>query len=233
MANERKGVYLAMKLLPKRHVCCVLRTATTSHVFGDLIPTSESAARWLCAWPALLGWGRRVNWLFLRVFDSPNKNVRYNLWGIDSSGCLIIVEIATETPRDPFKRFASSFKTRSDHRAWSTRELRARWREYISSDHDLADELTTPYKRDIELAFAKRQAAGNPPPILMVVIGCRADFRLSDKGFKNLLFVEKLAGPSRVVLRAINGRFGRRGMRINCWTPNSSGTRKHSWRRLS
>ena len=220
-----------MKLLPKRYVCCVLRIATTFCVLGDLIPTSESAARWLCAWPALLGWKRRINWLFLRVFDSPNKKACYNLWGIDSSGRLIIVEIRTnptEGPRDPFKGLVSSFKARG----WSTRELRARWREYFRSDRDLADRLSTNYKRDVELAFAKRQAAGNPPPTLVVVVACRADFRLSEKGFKNLLFLEKLAGSSRVALRAINGRFGRRGMRINCWTPRSSSTRKRRWRRL-
>ena len=221
-----------MKLLPKRSVYCVIRIATTFRIFGELIPTSESAARWLCAWPVLLGWGRRVNWLFVRVFDSPNQKARYSLWGIDSSGRLLIVEIRTsrtEALRDPFKSFVSGSENPGEQRTWSTRELRARWRK---SYQDLGGELSTDYKRDVELAFAKRQAAGNPPPILMVVVGCRADFRLSDKGFKNLLFLEKLAGSSRVVLRAINGRFGRRGMRINCWTPRSSSTRKRRWRRL-
>src|SRR5215208_1939820 len=144
-----------MKLLPKRSVYCVLRIATTFRVFGDLIPTSESAVRWLCAWPALLGWRRRVNWLFLRAGDPPNKKARYNLWGIDSSGRLIIVEIRAnraEAPRDPFRSFVSSFNAAGDTRAWSTKELRARWREYLSSDHDLADELSNSYKRDVELA---------------------------------------------------------------------------------
>ena len=111
-----------MKLLPKRSVYCLLRIATTFRVFGDLIPTSESALRWLCAWPALLGWRRRVNWLFLRVRDSRNKKARYNLWGIDSSGRLIVVEIhtnRTEALRDPFRGFLSSFNTPGDTRAWS------------------------------------------------------------------------------------------------------------------
>lgn len=222
-----------MKFLPKRYICCVLRIATTFCVLGDLIPTSESAVRWLCTWPALLGWKRRIYWLFLRVSDSPGKKARFTLWGIDSSGYLIIVEILnrTEAPRDAFRSFVSRFKAFSDHRTWSTRELRARWRDYLSSDRDLPDEFSTSCKREVELAFAKRQAAGNPPPILIVVVACRADFRLSDNGFKNLLFLEKLAGSSRVVLRAINGRFGRRGVRINCWTPRS-GTRKRRWRRL-
>jgi hypothetical protein len=209
--------------------------ATRLCLFGDLIPTSESVARWLCAWPVLLGWGRRVNWLFLRVFDSPNRKAGYTLWGIDSSGRLLIVEIRThrtQTLRDPFRSFVASLKKHGEHHMWSTRELRARWRDYIRSDQNLAGELSTSCKRDVELAFAKRQAAGNPPPILMVVVAYRAEFRLSDNGFKNLLFLEKLAGSSRVVLRTINCRFGRRGMRINCWSPRSSGTRKRGWPRL-
>lgn len=221
-----------MKSLPKRYIHFALRIATRFHVFGDLTPSSKSAARWLCAWPRLLGWQRRVNWLFLRVCASKS---RYTLWGIDSAGRVIIVEVRTDriAVGDPFKGLASHLQSRCDERAWSTSELRATWRESLGAQQQVTDESPASYRRAVEMAFARRQAARNPPPILVVVVGSRrSQFRLSEKGVKNLLFLEKLAGSSRVVLRAINGRFGLTGVRINCWSPRLSRTIKRRSRHL-
>jgi hypothetical protein len=222
-----------MKLLPKRYIRFALRVATRFLVFGDLTPSSKSAAGWLYAWPRLLGWERRVNWLFLRVCASKS---RYNLWGIDSAGQVIIVEVrtnGTDALRDPFRSLASQLKGRCNESSWSSRELRANWRESLGSQHPVADESPAAYRRAVEMAFAKRQAAGNPSPILVVVVGSRrSEFCLSEKGIKNLLWLENLAGSSRVVLRAINGRFGLSGIGIKCWSPRLSRTVKRKSRRL-
>ena len=219
-----------MKVLPSRYIFCALQIATTIRVFGDLIPTSRSAAFWLRAWPRLLGWKRRVNWL--RVSDSAKKS--QNLWGIDSAGNLIIVEIRThrgETLRDPFASLTAHLKTHDDQRAWSTRELRAIWHDSFRSAPQVVA-VTATDKRDVEEAFVKRQAAGNPPPILVVLVSsARCEFRLSDEGLKNLLLLEKLAGSARVALRAISGRFGFRGIRIHCWTPRPTASSNRRWRR--
>jgi hypothetical protein len=214
-----------MKLLPSRYIFCALKIATRIRAFGDLIPSSQSAAFWLCIWPELLGWKRRVYWL--RVSDSARKSGQC-LWGIDSAGNLIIVEIRTnrvETLRDPFKSLTTLFKTHGD-RVWSTRELRAMW------DDCLRAKQASTCEHDVEEAFVRRQAAGNPPPILVVLISsANCGFRLSDEGLKNLLFLETLAGSARVALRAINGRFGIRGIRIRCWSPKPSASKSRRWQR--
>jgi hypothetical protein len=211
-----------MKLLPSRYVFCALQVATTIRAFGDLIPSNRSAVFWLCVWPELLGWKRRIYWL--RDSYSAKKSC-YCLWGIDSAGNLIIVEIRSsrgETLRDPFKSLTFHLKTHRDDHVWSTRELRTVWRECLRSKQKIGD-LTSNYEREIEEAFLKRQAAGNPPPVLIVLVSsARCEFRLSDEGLKNLLFLETLAGSARVALRAISGRFGLKGIRIQCWSPRPS-----------
>lgn len=221
-----------MKLLPSRYVFCALRIATTIRAFGDLIPSSQAAAFWLCVWPGLLGWKRRVSWLFLHVSD-PKKS-RLSLWGIDSAGNLIIVVIRTnrgEALRDPFKGVVFLLKGRCAQRRWSTRELRTSWQASLKSEQRVVIVPST-YKRDVQEAFVKRQAAGNPPPIIIVLVGAaRCEFRLSDEGLKNLLFLEKLAGSARVALRALSGRFGLRGVRIRCWSPRPTASSSRKWRR--
>lgn len=219
-----------MKLLPSRYIFCALQIARTIRAIGDLIPTSRSAACWLCVWPKLLGWKRRVHWL--RASDAAKKS--QSLWGIDSAGNLIIVEIRThrgETLQDPFASLTPHLKTYDEQRPWSAKELRATWYESLKSTPRVID-VTSTNKKDVEEAFVKRQAAKNPPPILVVLVSARWEFRLSDEGLKNLLLVEKLAGSARVALRAISGRFGLRGIRINCWSPRPSASRtRRKWRR--
>jgi hypothetical protein len=220
-----------MKLLPSRYIFCALRIATAMRAYGDLIPSNRSAVFWLCGWPELLGWKRRIYWL--RVGYSAKKSCYY-LWGIDSAGNLIIVEIRSsrgETLRDPFKSLTFHLKTHRDEHAWSTRELRAMWRDCLRSKQKTG-EIASTYEHEIEEAFVRRQAAGNPPPILIVLVSsARCDFRLSDEGLKNLLFLETLAGSTRVILRAINGKFGVRGIRIRCWSPLPSASSTRSRRR--
>ena len=219
-----------MKLLPSRYVFCALRIATRIRAFGDLIPSCQAAVFWLCVWPELLGWKRRVYWL--RVSDSARKSSQC-LWGIDSAGNLLIVEIRNnrgETLRDPFKSLTCHLKAHGE-RTWSTKELRTIWQDCFRSTTTAGD-VASSYEHEIEEALVKRQAAGNPPPVLMVLVSsARCEFRLSDEGLKNLLLLETLAGSAKVALRAINGRFGIRGIRIRCWSPRPSAANNRKWRR--
>ena len=219
-----------MKLLPSRYIFCALQIATTIRAYGDLIPSIRSVVFWLFVWPELLGWKRRIYWL--RDFYLA-KTSCHCLWGIDSAGNLRIVEIRSgrgETLRDPFKSLTFHLKTHREDHTWSTRELRAMWRDCVRSKQKIGVVAST-YEREVEEAFAKRQAAGNPPPILVVLVSSAREFRLSDEGLKNLLFLEKLAGSARVALRAINGRFGLRGIRIRCWSPRPPASSTRRWRR--
>lgn len=218
-----------MKFLPRRYIFCALQIAIRA--CGDLSPSSRSATRWLCKWHRLLGWKRRVYWL--RVSDSAKKSTQ-NLWGIDSAGNLLIVEVRTdrgEALRDPFKGLVSHFKNHGDRRCWSTRELRATWQEFVRTEPAVID-APSAYEDKVEEAFVRRQAAGNPSPIMLVLLSAaRYEFRLSDEGLKNLLFLETLAGSARVALRVINGRLGVRGIRINCWSPRPRTLSNRRWRR--
>lgn len=220
-----------MKLLPNRQMFCALRLTTRMRACGDLIPSCQAAVFWLLVWPELLGWKRRIYWL--RVSDSTGRSGRC-LWGIDSAGNLIIVEIRISrgaTLRDPFKSLTGHLKTYCE-RAWSARELRAIFHDCLRSKQAMACDTASTYERDVEAAFIKRQAAGNPPPVLVVMMrSAQCEFRLSEEGLKNLLLLETLAGSAKVALRAISGRFGVRGIRIRCWSPRPAAANNRRWRR--
>jgi hypothetical protein len=214
---------LAMKLLPKRSVYCVLRVATTACVSGDIIPSPESAAHWVWTWPRLLGWKRSITWLFLPVFDSLGR-AHWSLWGIDSAGWLIIVELESSRGqflKDPFKNFVSHVRTRYDSRALTTRELRAMWHAYLKTHRTVQHKrLTAAYKQAVEHAFALRQAAGNPPPVFVALVAAGGtEVCFSEDGVKNLLLLQELVGSSRVLLRSISGSLRPKRLRIECWSP--------------
>ena len=213
-----------MKHLPHRYVYCVVPDATF-RVYGEIIPSAESAAHWVWTWPRLLGWKRSITWLFLPIFDSFGR-ARWSLWGIDSAGRLIIVELYTDRGqflKDPFKGFVSHVRTRADRRAWTTRELRAMFREYYRLPQPMRHQrLTSSYKQAVEHAFALRQAAGNPPPVFVALVASgETEIRLSEEGVKNLLLLQELVGSSRVLLRAISGSLRPKRFRIRCWSPRS------------
>ena len=67
----------------------------------------ESGTLWVWAFPDLLGWPADIAWLFPRVSnDGPG-----DLWGIDATGDLLIMETKSSTPKkrleDPFQDFAN------------------------------------------------------------------------------------------------------------------------------
>jgi hypothetical protein len=147
------------------------------------------------------------------------------LWGIDSAGQLIVVEAKTDRGQavdDPFKSLLGDVQTGSEQQAWATRVLRARWRESFLAQQNLPDELSVSHKRAIERAFDVRRAAGDPPPVFVVLVPSRrSSLYLSEQGLRNLWLLQELVGSSRILLRAIKGRFRLKRLRIDCWSPHS------------
>lgn len=70
------------------------------------IRLEEYATLWLWAWPQLLGWKARINWLFSPV--TGNRQYPGDLWGIDADGVLIVLETkrrASSRSSNPFEDF--------------------------------------------------------------------------------------------------------------------------------
>src|SRR5947209_2049040 len=69
-----------------------------------LVGWEEPGTFWLWAWPELLDWATEITWLFSPVtgkYPWPG-----DLWGVDASGQLILVETKkTGGPRDHFEDF--------------------------------------------------------------------------------------------------------------------------------
>ena len=103
-----------MKLLPTRHVSFSYPIPLMRGACGDLIPSAESVALWLRAWPGLLGWGPSISWLWPRVVDWRRKS-RSRLWGFDSIASLVIVDIRIDRgdAPDPFEGFVQDIKSGS------------------------------------------------------------------------------------------------------------------------
>jgi hypothetical protein len=77
------------------------------------------------AWPQLLGWPRKINWLFSPVVG--NKKHPGDLWGLDSDGDLLVVETKLDRghAQDPFIDFLH----------YSRSEQRKRCRSGALQDH--------------------------------------------------------------------------------------------------
>lgn len=219
-----------MKVLPNRYVYYAMTLAVDLPASGDFIPSKRSAARLLRTRPDLLGWKRSIYW-FPFLLDNLPKGDRSIFGGIDSAGHLLVVEAKTGRSRtvgdDPFKALLRDVQSGCEHHGLAARTLRARCREFFGGQSELLDKLSTSQKRGIERALDLRDAAGNPPPIFIVLLPSRqAELRLSEKGLKNLWLLEELVGPSKVLLRGIKGKVRLKEVRIDCWSPRSRAVSK-------
>jgi hypothetical protein len=69
-----------------------------------LVHAEEAGTFWVWAWPEILGWPVEITWLFSPV--TGNDRWPGDLWGIDVSGELIILETKRFRPGgDPFEDF--------------------------------------------------------------------------------------------------------------------------------
>lgn len=192
---------------------------------GELTPTEEEASSWLWASPQLLDWPHKIHWLWSHV-DCRKSVAR--LWGIDTTGTLIIVEIRIDRgdAPDPFGHLALETKGSSMARDCTAAALRERWRKCW-----LRDPLETAYGRSVERLLKRRDNSGNPHPVFVgVVASTQPDFRLSRKAQRNLEQLRKRFGDERVRLRVISGTFNARGLRVQCTTANERPGRQRSRR---
>ncbi len=180
---------------------------------GDLTPTEDEASSWLLDSPRLLDWPRKIHWLWSQ--RDPRKTVAC-LWGIDTAGTLIIVEIRKDRgdEPDPYEKLVLETKNRASDRDWAAETLRQQWRKTRAGkpceDTD---------QESVERLLKRRGDVGNPHPVLVgVVASARQEFRLSSKARKNFVRLQKRVGDERVRLSVISGTFGSRGLRVQCKT---------------
>ena len=93
----------------------------------------EEALIWLWWRPDLLGWPRTLEWV-----DSPRCDParRGDLWGIDSSGRLLIIEAVHGTAADPFARLA---EVHAANPAPTVDEIEGCWRPKLAAELAKAD----------------------------------------------------------------------------------------------
>lgn len=118
--------------LPSRSARCATPIVREDRRGGELLPSEESASFLLWAWPRLLGWPRRVNWVFSPVVG--NKSYPGDLWGVDSRGDLLIVEAKLARagrPQDPLADFVPYCSSPVASRLWTAASLRTRWRSLL------------------------------------------------------------------------------------------------------
>lgn len=202
-----------MKHLPNRYINVQLPAPTVRVVCGQLTPSEEFALFWLWDWPRLLGWPLPIVWLRYRI-DARRSAAR--LWGIDSSGALIIVEIRIDRGEipDPFESLVFEVKRPSTNREWTAEALRQKWRKW-----SVGDRRNTQESR-VERSLDRRDDTGNPQPVFFgVVVSIRTGFRLSRKAAKNLQQLQKRVGDERVLLRVMSATIDSEKMRVQQRSP--------------
>lgn len=180
---------------------------------GDLTPTEEEASAWLWDSPHLLNWPHKINWLWSHV-DTRKSVAR--LWGIDSTGTLIIVEIRNDCgdEPDPFAKFVLEIKGPWTERDWTAEALHEKWRKCGSRER-----FDEKLQRSVQRSLKRRNNVGNPHPVLIgVIASTRREFRLSSRVQRNLEQLQKCFGIERVRLSVISGKFGWKGLRVQCTT---------------
>jgi hypothetical protein len=178
--------------------------------FGELIPNKESITCWLWAKPQLLGWRLNIHWLW---FSSGS------LYGLDSTGSLIIVRLVTDaaTAPDPFEKSVADIKNTAMNRYWSAEALRTKWIKNCASIDSLS--CSGGYYRRVKRSLDLREASGNPSPVFFgLIASSRPDFRLSRKARKNLVYIQSHVGAERAGVRVISARVSRMRIRVRCRT---------------
>lgn len=142
-----------------------------------LFAYEESATFWLWAYPSLLGWPLKLEWLFSPVVG----NTKYpgDLWGIDEAGQLLLVESKRGRGSDPFEDFIKFQKDRSGNTHIRADKLMARWQKLYQWElkfwntykMDLSDWKFKPvFYRGILPYSSKRFATWNWPALYRSVI---------------------------------------------------------------
>jgi hypothetical protein len=100
-----------------------------------LVHAEEAGTFWVWAWPEILGWPVEITWLFSPV--TGNDRWPGDLWGIDVSGELIILETKRFRPGgDPFEDFLE-FEHRLRDGVWlppTVDEIRRHWEGLLEDE---------------------------------------------------------------------------------------------------
>lgn len=206
-----------MKPLPSRYAYVLPPIPTVRGRVGELVPSEESTSFWLWQKPELLGWPRNINWLRSRV---EARRSAAGLWGIDSTGTLIIVEIRIDRGQapDPFDNLIVDVKKASMNSDWTAEALQEQWRKCCAKFPCYRD--NDAHLRNVERLLGVRHLLGNPLPVVVgLIASVRSEFRLSRKAMKNFEQLQKRFGYERVLVRVINGTLDFRGLRVKCKTP--------------
>ncbi len=95
----------------------------------------EEAIVWLWAWPSLFHWPRPVEWLFSPV--TGKDHWPGDLWGVDSSGELIIIENKRGFGYDPFEDFIDYHKP--ERTEWLAENLLKKWQRHYKGEISFRD----------------------------------------------------------------------------------------------
>ncbi len=96
-----------------------------------LFAAEESATFWLWAYPSLLNWPGKLEWLFSPVVG--NSDYPGDLWGIDDSGNLLLIETKRGKRTDPFQDFVN-FEKSGMKTAVSVEKVAKRWKNLYESE---------------------------------------------------------------------------------------------------
>lgn len=102
---------------------------------SGMVQMEEEGTFWLWAWPEILGWPVKVTWLFSPI--AGNYPWPGDLWGVDASGELLIVETKPSSSRaDPFEDFLDCERRRASEGAFppTVDQIRTRWEKALHSE---------------------------------------------------------------------------------------------------
>lgn len=99
---------------------------------ASLFASEENATFWLWAYPSLLGWPRKFEWLFSPVVG--NSKHPGDLWGIDEAGNLLLVETKRGRSNDPFQDFIGYETEKRWETTANSDQLLKRWQTLYNSE---------------------------------------------------------------------------------------------------
>jgi hypothetical protein len=107
----------------------------------------ECATLWLWAWPELLGWQRRIGWIFSPVVGK--RPYPGDLWGIDEDGSIILVETKMGHRQDPFEDFVGYETEPGYGKLCQVEALSKRWSDLLKNERRFIEYLLPQLSTDI------------------------------------------------------------------------------------
>lgn len=157
----------------------------------ELTKYEEYTTLWLWAYPELLGWKNDIKWLFSPV--TGNSNFPGDLWGIDSKGNLIIVEVKSAKNnklqnklQDPFIDFIGFESHRKTFRidCFNAKTLETRWSRLLKCEQLFLKDFLSDFRKRVH---KKRTAPGVVPYSSKRAVVNRWPFLYSNKISRNFI----------------------------------------------